>query len=275
MIITDANGCTSSHTFSITQPLPLIVSLTGNDSICLGTTTTLSAITSGGTPVYTYVWTPGSQTGQSIYVSPTSSTTYVVITTDANNCSSVTQTFTVSVHPLPNALFDTISAGLYNTIYSFKDLSSGGIAWLWDFGDGNTSNAQNTIHSFPGAGIYIVTQIVFNKFGCPDTFRIVVESKEGIIIPNVFTPDDDGTNDVWYIKNSGTQEFHVEIFDRWGLKLFETTSDQIRWDGHTASGTLLPEGTYYYILKAILKSRNGVKDYSRTGNITLLTGKRK
>jgi len=271
VVITDANGCTYMHAFSITQPLPFSVSLSGDHDICLGETTTLTATSSGGTPAYTHVWMPGAQSGQSISVHPTASTTYIVTTTDANMCSSATQTFSISVNPLPIALFDTISGGLYNTTFSFSDLSSGSIAWLWDFGDGITSTLQNPIHTFSGAGIYSVTQIAYNQFGCSDTFRIIVQPREGIIIPNVFTPDDDGVNDVWFIQNSGMHEFHVEIFDRWGLKLFETTSDDIRWDGRTASGKLLTEGTYYFTLKARLKSTKGIKDFSTTGTITLLT----
>jgi gliding motility-associated-like protein len=89
----------------------------------------------------------------------------------------------------------------------------------------------------------------------------------------VFTPDGDGVNDVWYIPNSGMKEFHVTIYDRWGAKVFETTADEIHWDGHSRSGHLLSDGTYYYVLKAILKSGAGEKDYSTTGYVTLLTKK--
>jgi len=273
--ITDVNGCTNTHTFSITQPLPLSLSLSGNDSICPAETSVLTATPAGGTPAYTYMWAPGSQSGPSISVSPSSSTSYTVTATDANGCASLTQTFNVSVLPVPVALFDTASSGMYSSVFSFNDLSSGGTSWLWDFGDGTTSSLQNPIHTFPGGGIYTITQYVFNEFGCPDTFQITVSFMDGIIIPNVFTPDNDGTNDVWYIPNSGMTEFHVEIYDRWGLKVFETTADEIRWDGHSASGVLLTDGTYYFVLKAILRSHNGDKDYSTKGHITLLTQKRR
>jgi large repetitive protein len=273
--ITDQNGCTNINSFSITQPLPLSISLSGNDSICPGETSVLKATPSGGVPSYSYGWSPGLQNGQSIAVSPVSTTTYVVSATDANGCSFLTQTFTVSVLPTPVALFDTTSSGAYSSVFSFKDLSSGGVSWEWDFGDGTTSALQNPIHRFLGTGIYNVTQLVFNQFGCADTFKLTVDLNEGIIIPNVFTPDGDGVNDVWYVANSGMAEFHVEIYDRWGLKVFETTADEIRWDGHTASGMLLTEGTYYFVLKAILKTHNGNKDYSTNGHITLLTRYRK
>jgi gliding motility-associated-like protein len=164
---------------------------------------------------------------------------------------------------------------MFGETYSFSDLSTGGSSWYWIFGDGTTSTLQNPVHTFPGAGTYTVTQVVYNQFGCPDTFKLILDFNDGILIPNVFTPDGDGVNDVWYIPNSGMKEFHVDIYDRWGLKVFETTADEIRWDGHSTSGKLLSDGTYYYVLKAILKSFNGDKDYSTKGYVTLLTQKRK
>lgn len=273
--VTDANGCSGTANLSITEPTPLMLSNACNDSICAGDTTLLSVTASGGTPNYTYSWLPGPVAGQSIPVSPTSSTIYFVTTTDANGCVSSAQTCSVSVLPSPNAQFDTLSNGMFGATYSFSDMSSGGTSWLWLFGDGTTSTMQNPIHTFPGSGTYTVTQIVFNQFGCPDTFKIILDYENGIIIPNVFTPDGDGVNDVWYIPNSGMKEFHVEIYDRWGLKVFETTADEIRWDGYSSAGKLLSDGTYYYVLRAILKSFNGDKDYSTKGYVTLLTGKRK
>lgn len=273
--ITDSNGCTNTHTLSVTEPAPLILSSACSDSICEGDSTLISVTPNGGTPVYTYVWLPVPQSGSAFSVSPNSTTVYSVTVTDANGCVSAMQTCTVAVLPEPNALFDTISNGQYGSIYSFNDNSTGGTSWYWDFGDGNTSNEQNPIHTFPGAGTYTVTQVVYNQFGCPDTFQITVDFEEGIIIPNVFTPDGDGVNDVWFIASSGLKEYHIAIYDRWGLKVFESTADQIRWDGRSTAGVLLSDGTYYYVLTAVLKSFKGDKDYSTKGYVSLLTTQRK
>lgn len=275
VVVTDANGCSTTNTLSITQPTTLMLTSTCNDSICAGDSTLLSMTASGGTPNYTYTWLPGPQVGPSISVSPTSSTIYQVTATDANGCVSAVQTCNVAILPVPNAIFDTLSTGMFGATFGFYDQSTGGLSWFWTFGDGTSSTDQNPIHTFPGAGTYTVTQIVYNQFGCPDTFKIVVDYEDGILIPNVFTPDGDGVNDVWYIPNSGLREFHVEIYDRWGLKVFETTADEIRWDGYSTAGKLLSDGTYYYVLKAVLASFNGDKDYSTKGYVTLLTQKRK
>jgi large repetitive protein len=273
--ITDMNGCTNVEVFSITEPSMLSLSLSGNDSICFGETSVLNVSPTGGTPNYSYFWMPCSQNIQTISVTPSSSTTYTVTVTDANGCSLFNQTFNVSVLPLPVALFDTTSKGKFSSTFSFTDLGSGGTSWLWNFGDGSTSKEQNPIHKFLGVGTYKVTQYVFNQFGCIDTFKIDVNFMDGIVIPNVFTPNGDGINDVWYIPNSGMSEFQVAIYDRWGLKIFESTSDEIRWDGRSSSGIQMTDGTYYFQLKAILKSVNGNKDSSTRGSITLLNQKHK
>ena len=277
--VKDANGCTKTATVTITQPAPITYTVSGNDSICTGANTLLTAIANGGTPAYTYVWNPGPNSGTSFSVNPTASTSYSVSISDASGCgSSSNQIFNVTVLPGPNALFDSASTGIYGSLYSFTDLSTPSVtitAWNWNFGDGSSSSAlQNPVHTFPGAGTYTVTEVAYNQFGCPDTFKLTIHVDEGILIPNVFTPDGDGVNDVWYIPNSGMKEFHVELFDRWGAKVWETTADEIRWDGHSSSGKLLTDGTYYFVLHAILKSGSKGKDYSTTGYVTLLTKKK-
>ena len=214
--------------------------------------------------------------GSPIYVSPNTSTTYTVTVTDANGCTaSSSATASVIVLPAPTALFDTLTTGMYSSMFTFSDSSTNGVSWYWMFGDGGTSTLQNPIHNYSGTGTYTVTQIVYNQFGCPDTFKMVINFNEGILVPNVFTPDGDGINDVWYIPNSGMKEFHVEIYNRWGEKVFESTADEIRWDGRNMSGVLLTDGTYYYALTAFLKSLDGDKDYSTTGYVTLLTTRKK
>ena len=91
----------------------------------------------------------------------------------------------------------------------------------------------------------------------------------------MFTPDDDGRNDVFYIPNSGMKEFHIVIYDRWGLKIFETTSDEIRWDGRSQAGKPMTDGTYFFVLDAVLRtSGGGGRVITYRGTVTLLTNKK-
>jgi gliding motility-associated-like protein len=68
-----------------------------------------------------------------------------------------------------------------------------------------------------------------------------------VIIPNVFTPNQDGINEVFSIKTDGITELICEIYDRWGLKMYSWNSPTGFWDG-TANGKQCTEGTYYYVV---------------------------
>lgn len=83
---------------------------------------------------------------------------------------------------------------------------------------------------------------------CEDTIPDSVPAE--IIPPNVFTPNGDGINDLFEIKTSGIENYHCLIFDRWGVKVFETTNAGNYWDGRTTSGMPCPDGTYYYLIEA-------------------------
>lgn len=265
VIVTDANGCTQTATAQVNDN-SIVAVMAGCGNVCSGENIVLSA-TGGGT----YLWNNGATTS-SITAIATATATYSV--TVSNGICSDTANCTVNILPAPLADFDTSSSGEYNSIYNFLDSSTGGvISWSWNFGDGGTSSLQNPIHHYPGAGTYTVTLIVTNANGCPDTIVKVVTVNEGILIPNVFTPNGDGSNDVWYIPSSGFDEYHIEIFNRWGNKLFDATSEEIRWDGRNSSGVLCSDGTYYYVLQGIFKTKEGGKDMNVTGYITLLSHK--
>jgi gliding motility-associated-like protein len=65
----------------------------------------------------------------------------------------------------------------------------------------------------------------------------------------VFSPNGDGANDVWKIQYDGDEAFVVEVFDRWGVKYFESRNRNQGWDGRDLNGNLAVEGTYFYVLQ--------------------------
>ncbi len=173
--------------------------------------------------------------------------------------------------PTPTANFDTLSSGMFGQKYTFTDLSNGAITWYWIFGDGMTSGQQNPYHNYLGAGTYTVTQIVTSASGCSDTITKVIVILPKILIPNVFTPNGDGNNDEFFIPSSGFESFEIEIYNRWGTKLWKADKGEIRWDGRSAAGVEVSDGTYFFILKAVLKTDNTMpgKSYDRKGFIDL------
>lgn len=262
--------------YILSETRPNAPTVSGDTSICGGATSIV--YTASGSPNSTYTWTisggtiVGDSTSQSVTVNWNSGITTGTITVIENSpsgaCSSAPSgIFTINFIPSPIAGFDTISNGPLNQIVAFIDSSQGATSWQWTFGNGNTSTLQNPTQNFSQAGEYEIIQVVQNSFGCTDTARITLRIEEGILIPNVFSPNGDGINDWFYIPNTGMKEFSIEIFNRWGTKLWETTAPEIRWDGRTTAGVQCPDGTYYFILKA--ESLSG-KDYSTTGHVTLV-----
>ncbi len=189
----------------------------------------------------------------------------------ALGCASYPSSCTVTVSVPPVVAFDTASAGGFN--YNFTDQSTGGATnWAWNFGDGSSSSAQNPSHNYGGNGIQNVCLTASNSDGCSATAceDIVIDANEYLNIPNVFTPDGDGTNDLFYINSSGLTDFNLDIFNRWGTKVFTSNDAGIKWDGRSSAGVELSDGTYYFILKATSISK---KDVSTTGFINLIRNK--
>jgi gliding motility-associated-like protein len=82
------------------------------------------------------------------------------------------------------------------------------------------------------------------------TAIIIVENGLTLEIPNVFTPNGDGINDLFTILSTGVKEIDLQIFNRWGQKLFSFNGPKAAWDGLTDKGAKVPDGTYFFFVKA-------------------------
>jgi gliding motility-associated-like protein len=239
------------------------VEIKGNESVCYLESVDLVAESNTAS---SYVWNNG-KTTQTIVANGSGVLVYNVTVTDGNGCKAKNHLpFKLNILEKPTAQFDTTSSPKYPSQYTFEDYSFDNIAhWVWDFGDNETSEMQNPVHNYDNPGVYYVELIVQNELECYDTSALEIEIRESILIPNVFTPNNDGFNDVFIIPTSGIDEFTLVIYNRWGTELFRTTAPKVSWDGNALSGREAPEGTYFYDLKAI-----GSENYSRTGSVTLI-----
>jgi gliding motility-associated-like protein len=143
------------------------------------------------------------------------------------------------------------------------------ISWWWDLGvaDPATANAQVVTATFPAVpGSYPVMLVVQNAAGCVDTVRSVVRvtSHGAIEMPNVFSPNGDGHNDRFIPLDYTGAPCLLEIYNRWGQKVFSTTALAQGWDGHTEGGEV-PGGTYYYV---VIPDDASLEE--RAGHVTLL-----
>lgn len=152
----------------------------------------------------------------------------------------------VFTNPGPVANFSFASQDLFNTQIQFTDNSSGASQWDWNFNDGTFESSINPFHVF-GEGDFEVLLTVANSFGCTDTATAFIHSGGELIIPNIFSPDSDGVNDLFEVQLPQVEEYHLMIFNRWGNMLFESNDPSILWDG-LYEGEACSEGTYFSIL---------------------------
>jgi len=141
--------------------------------------------------------------------------------------------------------------------------------YLWQFGLNDTSTQVDPTYVVVPSGQFQICLVAFNAFSCTDTTCKIIDVDKStvLIIPNIFTPNDDGVNDVFEVKGTGLKTLDAEIFNRWGQKIFEWHTVNGDWDGFTASGVPSPSGTYYYIIKATGKDG---KEYLEKGSFSLV-----
>lgn len=269
VLIQDAYGCDTSATVTINEsPIALTDTITSTDAGCNMKNGTVTVSVQGGTMPVTYQWSPN--------VSATDSATglgggiYIITVTDSYGCS-IVKTATVNAPPSPKAAFTpSPTTGSNPLTVNFTNGSTGAIKYLWLFGDGNQDTVLNPTHIYDNAGNYIVKLYVTNIYGCIDSAIydfIKVTQKSSIIVPNVFTPNGDYTNDVFKVQSKGLISLEIQIFDRWGLKIYELDMVNGTWDGRNNNGVPVPDGTYYYILKA---EGEDAQKYDMHGFITLI-----
>jgi gliding motility-associated-like protein len=153
------------------------------------------------------------------------------------------------VHPIPVALFTEwpVSPQLAGTVVQFNDLSSGngGVlsSWTWTVNGQVVSTAPNFTWENTLPGTYWVTLTVVTADGCEHSYTITYVINAGeIVIPNVFSPNADGSNDNFVIENAQYYRNTLTIYNRWGMVVYETANYRNNWQA-----TGVPEGTYYYI----------------------------
>jgi gliding motility-associated-like protein len=171
------------------------------------------------------------------------------------------------------AFTSSVTSGTAPLSVSFQSQSTPtGADHAWTFGDGDGSSAPSPSHTYLSPGVYPVVLTV-TASGCSVTAQSTitvlgepVEASE-LTVPNVFSPNGDGHNDQFGLIYVGLTSVDMEIMNRWGQLVGRIQRVGQEWDGRTPSGENVPEGTYFYVLKA-----NGAdgKRYDLNGTVTLL-----
>ncbi len=198
--------------------------------------------------------------------------TYVVklVAFDSTSCNKMDSTsFTINVSPVPSAAFTyNPNPPQENKFTNFVNQSMGATSYVWNFGDGDTSNEESPSHIFPATATYSVCLNAANEAGCSVDTCVDVQAliKPLIDVPSAFTPGRFGVNSRIKVQGFGIAQMKWTIYNRWGQKVYETSSSKSSWDG-TFNGRLQPVDVYTYTLDVTFSDG---KKYRKTGDITLL-----
>ena len=263
--VTGTTGsCSISKTFTVNVQAAVTLALHVDTTICNGASFNAGTVSNATT----YSWSPTAGVSNpaiaSPVLSPTTTTTYTVTAT-TGNCSNVK---TLKVTVLPGV---TVSAGPGASIFegSSYQLQGSGTAgiYLWTPATGlSATNILNPIATPLQTTTYNLK--ITNTQGCSNSANVTIEVIPYCVKPmNAFTPNNDGSNDTWFITNgSCLKRATVQVYNRYGSKVFESQDYKNDWRG-TYKNKPLPDGTYYYVIDYELI--NGTRVLKK-GNVTIL-----
>ena len=280
--VTDSKGCISEKEFTITRPDDLEIDLATNIyAVCesreVFQNNTLSI--SGGVAPYIIQWSGGEVTGNNNEIMDTKiDGSYQVTVTDALGCSE-SISFDVSTPEIgfPDFTYDSFYLSNYDALSTkdpidFTNLSTEDFfSVYWDFGDGNYSEEVDAQHTYDKKGTYQVTLTVEFILGCSYsiTKTIYIGDSFEIVIPNAFTPNNDGYNDNFRAVYYGFKYLKMQIFDTWGTLIYSEesrTDELIGWNGRIGSKDG-ENGNYFYQVSG--NSFTDVK-FAKNGSFTLI-----
>ena len=279
LILIDTNYCNEPDTVLQTlRVAPLVkAQMQTKASGCVPYNAAFTNTSLAGTD---FIWDFGDGSPVSTTVNPihtySSIGTYTIklIALDSNTCNKIDSTFftlTVSANPT-SAFVYAPQPPIANTFINFTNNSIGGNRYKWDFGDGDSliSNNINDLvrHVYNATKTFDVCLITSNMYNCIDT---TCQQLKAVVIPvydvpNAFTPNGDGVNDIIKIEGFGIEKMNWRIYNRWGTLVFSSTNKNNGWDGKF-NNKIQPQDVYTYTLSLEFSDGSSV---NRKGDITLL-----
>ncbi len=268
--VTDANLCFSVSSITLTDP-PLLLNDIDSVNIpckevCIGEA---SAITSGGIPPYSLIWSNGQSSNTITDLCPGK---YYVTITDNNKCVIIDSTIIVIDSIFKNIVVwaedDTIYNGQSTNIYSTV-IPNCSYTWTPAEGLSNENIPDPVASPLVTTTYYLIIQ---DAFGCEyiDSVKIfvidVICDEPYIFVPNAFTPNGDNNNDIVFVRGNIIEDMYFAIYNRWGEKVFESTKQEYGWDGNYKGEKAQP-GVFVYYLDLTCY---GKRTFSKKGNITLI-----
>ncbi len=259
LTVTDANGCTATDVVTVTVApcaSPVAALSVSDNTICESTCIDFTD-NSTGTPTG-WSWSfPGATPSTSTQQNPTNicynaagNYNVTLIVTNAFGSDTIVMTNAVSVGAAP-----TVDAGPFVTIAignsTQLNATGGSGSYNWSPPTGlSSTTTQNPVASPTVTTTYTVNYS--DGFGCTasDTVTVEVIEAYSIFIPGAFSPNGDATNDVLFVRGAGIKELSFMVFDRFGEKVFESSSVNDGWDG-SFRGKDMNTGIYVWYVNAV------------------------
>jgi gliding motility-associated-like protein len=244
----------------VPEILPLVSS---NTVICIGDKTTLFA--SGGN---TYSWTPSNGLSitntDAVSARPLVSTIYTVEVSEGTYCGK-TSTVMVQVNPKPEVYAGRDTSYNANETIFIEAKGTGTLTWVRGEGIYCLDCPKTQVHPTRN-GCYNVEAV--NEFGCLASDDICIELTEEftVYIPNTFSPNGDGKNELFLVYGENISDISMEIYNRWGVLLFQSDDVTQGWDGRYKD-SFCPVGVYTYVVRYTGLDR---KKYLKTGNVNII-----
>ena len=262
------NFGTDSTTVIFDFPAIQVTEIPGDTSICKRTGVELKVIPSAGSGNFRVEWLQSGLISDTLYVTPPQTSRYDYMITDT--CG------TEYFGNMRVEVREVIASFEYDPTQEYYGLQMRNLSrplleseFFWDFGDGHSSTEMNPAHQFNGTDRYTITLTAIDDFGCEDVFTRTTIPPAEIFIPNAFTPDGDGINELWKVQGSNISEFEIWIFDRWGKQVFHSTDMNQGWNGSHDDGSHHNNMTLYNFF---IRYKGQVEEdtFERTGSITVI-----
>ncbi|TVR79294.1 MAG: PKD domain-containing protein [Chitinophagaceae bacterium] len=266
--VTNSSGCIASDSIDIQVLSPPQLEISGNNTLCPGESAVLTA--SGG---LSYEWNTGALS-ESIEVTPLNTINEYYVSSSIGSCFD-TATFIIEVvDPIP------ANAGTDAEIYENESVVLGGIesgSFIWE----PDYNLDCVNCPFPNASpdeSVLYTVFYTDEFGCESKDSVFVRVKTlcDLWLPSAFTPNDDGMNDIFYVRGYADRISTFRIFNRWGEIVFEATNfspneENFGWDGTFRSQAQSSEVFTYYVEAICIDNDTGEElNQFKNGEVILL-----
>ena len=248
-----ANGPATSNSITLSTKAVVVASGTASQGGCAPIGIDFVSTSTNATTIEWQFPDGTKQTGNTAnyFFSDAGTFTVLMIAKNEQSCNRSDSTrFVVKVDdlPAPNFIANPITAFVGDEI-DFTNLSTGSStsSFAWTFGDAGTADNYSTSHSYTAPGTYSICLEQTNQAGCKGVICKTVEivEKPQAFIPSVFSPNQDGVNDVLFVLGEEIATVEMRIYNRWGQLIFQSFSKGDGWDG-TYQGTLQNVDMYIY-----------------------------